>query len=80
MSIETITAVLGWSTLLNYAVLLYWALFFIFAHDWMYRFHGKWFRISVEQFDAIHYVSMAFYKLLVFVFNLAPWIVLKFIV
>ncbi|HEX9880027.1 MAG TPA: hypothetical protein VGB25_07530, partial [Candidatus Binatia bacterium] len=24
------------------------------AHDWLYRYHGKWFKLSVERFNAIH--------------------------
>jgi len=37
---------------INYEVLLVWFLFFIRAHDLMYRLQGKWFRLSIEQFDA----------------------------
>ncbi len=77
MSIEIISSILGWSALLNYAVLVLWALFFILAHDWMYAFHGSWFSLSVERFDAIHYAGMAVYKMLIFVFNLAPWIAIQ---
>lgn len=76
MSIELIRDVLLWCTLINYAVLLLWALLFINAHDWMYRFHGQWFRLPVEQFDALHYAGLALYKIGIFLFNLAPFIAL----
>lgn len=67
---------LGWCLVANYAILLVWFLFFVFAHDFMYRFHAKWFMLPVETFDAIHYAGLAFFKLLVIVFNLTPFVVL----
>jgi hypothetical protein len=58
--------------ILNYVLLLIWAGVFIFAHDWMYKMHGRWFRLSAETFDAIHYKGMAIYKIGIILFNLAP--------
>lgn len=79
MSIEQISALLGWCALINYAALLFWAFFFVCAHDWMYRFHGRWFKLPIDRFDAIHYAGMTFYKLCIFVFNLAPYIALRIV-
>ncbi len=76
MTVELIRDVLGWSALINYVVLLWWFLVFCFAHDWLFAFHGKWFRLTPERFDAIHYAAMAFYKLCIFVFNLVPYLAL----
>lgn len=76
MTIEFARSFLLWCLLINYGLLVVWALFFVFARDWMRRVHGRWFRLSDEQFDAIHYAGMAFFKILVFVFVLAPWIAL----
>ncbi len=55
--------ILIWCTLINYAILLVWFLVFIFAHDWFYRMHSRWFRISVETFDTVHYAAMSIYKI-----------------
>ena len=76
MDMATVRNFLLWSTLINYGLLLWWFLFFMFAHDWMYRFHGRWFQLSVQQFDAIHYGAMAFYKIIILVFNLVPLVIL----
>ena len=27
--------------------------------DWIRRLHGRWFRLSSEQFDALHYLGMS---------------------
>jgi hypothetical protein len=76
MSVEVARDVLLWCAVINYAVLLWWFLAFRFAHAWMYRLHSRWFRITVEQFDAIHYGSMAVYKIGIMVFNLVPYVAL----
>jgi hypothetical protein len=57
-------------------VLLVWFGVFVYAHDWMYRLHTRWFKLSVETFDAIHYSGLAIYKIGVILFNLVPLIAL----
>lgn len=79
MALDTLQAFLGWCSIINIGILLWWSLFIIFAHDFLYAFHGRWFKISVETFDAIHYVSMAFFKLTIFIFNVVPYFVLLII-
>ena len=79
MTAELVRSVLGWSALINYGVLVVWFAFFILAHDWMYRYHTKFFTLSVEKFDATHYATMAIFKLLVIVFNLVPYLALRIV-
>lgn len=76
-SIELWSAVLGWSALINLGVLLYWWLFFVFGHDFVQRLHGRWFALSTERFDAIHYAGMAAYKLANLLFFITPWLALR---
>ncbi len=79
MTLEVIRSALAWCTLINWGILLWWFLFFTFAHDLMYRIHSKWFNIPVEKFDAIHYAGIAFFKILVFMFNLVPYLALRIV-
>jgi hypothetical protein len=79
MTVEVILGVLGWSTVINYAVLILWFLLFSLAHDWIYRVHGKWFTLKAETFDAIHYAGMAFFKLCIFLFLLVPYLSLRIV-
>jgi len=79
MTLEVVRAVLGWCWIINMGFLLWWFVMFVVAHDWMYRLHGKWFKLSVEQFDAIHYAGMAFYKIAIFMFNLAPYLAMRIV-
>ena len=80
MAVETIRDVLGWCAVINLGLLLWWGLFFMLAHDWMYRIHGKWFKLPVERFDAIHYSGMAFFKICILLFNIAPYLAIRIVV
>ena len=79
MTLETIRGALAWCTVINWILLLWWLLFFIFAHDLMHRIHGKWFKLSVERFDAIHYAGMALFKAGIILFNLVPYLALRIV-
>ena len=79
MSLEMVRKALLWCTVLDYGVLLVWWLCFLFAHDWMHGMHSRWFHLSVEQFDAVHYIGIALYKLGILLFNLVPSIALYII-
>lgn len=76
MSLEVARSVLLWCTVINYAVLCVWFAVFVLGHGWLHRLHGRWFNLSVERFDAIHYLSMAVYKVGVLLFNLVPYLAL----
>ena len=64
-------------TILNYLVLLLWFVVFSLAHDWMFKLHGRWFRLTMAQFDALHYGGMAVYKVGILLLSLVPFIVLN---
>jgi hypothetical protein len=79
MTVELIRDSLAWCAVINIGVLLLWFLGFTLAHDWIYRIHGKWFKLSWEKFDAIHYASMGFFKICVILFNVTPYLALRIV-
>lgn len=79
MTIEQLRDFLGWTTLLNLGLLTFWALAFFCCREKIHRLHGKWFRLSDERFDAIHYQGMAIYKIGIFLFHLMPYLALRII-
>ncbi len=79
MSIAMAREALLWCTVINYGVLLVWWLCFILAHDGMYRLHGRWFHLSADQFDALHYAGMALFKIGILLLNLIPYIALRIV-
>lgn len=76
MNIVIVRDFLLWCTIINYCVILIWFLFFMLAHNGMYSLHSRWFRLTVEQFDFIHYSGMAIYKIGILLFNLTPYVAL----
>jgi len=80
MTHELMQAFLGWCFAVNYGVLFVWFLCFTLGHDWLFALHSRWFKLSVELFDAINYLCMGFYKLSIILFNLTPYLVLKYLI
>ena len=79
MTAETIRFVLGWAALINIGILLFWFGFLVFARDFVYRLHSKWFKLSEETFSALHYVLIGFYELSIFIFLLGPYFGLQIV-
>ncbi len=79
MILELIRNVLGWCAVINLGLLVGWLLFVLLAHDWTYRVHSKWFRLTKKRFDAIHYAGMGMFKMLIFFFNLVPYFALRIV-
>ncbi|MFJ2987252.1 DUF6868 family protein [Collimonas sp. NPDC087041] len=72
MTLDVIKEFLFWCVGINYAILIVWACVFLAAHDWLYRLHGRWFKLSPETFDGVMYGAMAVYKIGIMLFNLVP--------
>ena len=79
MTLEEIRSMLAWCTAINFVFMTLWLLFFTFAHDWTYRIHSRLYHISIDLFDTLNYAGLAFYKILVFTFNLVPYLALHII-
>ena len=80
MTLETIRVFLGWCAVMNYTVLLIWFLGFVVTGDRIYRFHSKFFRLSVEEYHSTHYKMMGYFKLTVIILNIVPYLVLRIVV
>ena len=80
MTVEFVRQVLAWCSLFNLVILMGWYFGFLMAHNAIYRIHSKWFSLSKETFDALHYGGMGLFKLIVLVFNLIPYLVLRMLV
>lgn len=76
MSVKEIHDFLLYSLVINYLILLIWFGFFVNAHDFIYRMHSRWFNISMQTFDTIHYSGLAIYKIGIIMLNLVPLLAL----
>ena len=76
---ENLRTFLGWCTVINLGLLLYWILALVFAHDWVFWVHSSAVEISKESFAEINYAMMGYFKLAVILFNVTPYFVLRFV-
>lgn len=77
--LETITAVLGWCTLINFGVLMLSSLALVFFRERLIRIHGRMFGLPVEQLGREYFRYLATYKVLVIIFNLVPYLALRIV-
>jgi hypothetical protein len=76
MTVEIARGFFLWCSIINYAILLFWAVPLMFWRDGLYRLWGRWFRLSAEQFDMLNIGGITFYKISIFLFNIVPCIAL----
>lgn len=79
MSMYTLTDFFLWGTILNAGLLILSTLICSFATDWVYRMHSRFFSLSRETFSVVLYCFLGFYKMLVIIFFLVPYITLLII-
>ncbi len=76
MDIQTLTTFFMWCTILNVGILILWAVFFLFAPDFVYRTQSKWFPIPRETYNVVIYSFLGLFKVLFIVFNVIPYLAL----
>jgi len=79
MNIETFTSLFGWMTVINIIFLLFTTLAIIVMRERVVKIHADMFVVKESEITPIYFRYLANYKLLILVFNLAPYIALKFI-
>ena len=79
MTLEIFRSILGWCAIINYFIIIVWFLVMVYANEWLYGLVVRWFHISREYCDAVHYACIAFYKIINAMFFIIPYIVLRFI-
>ena len=70
---------LMWCTIINLSILLIWVIGFFFLSDWVYKKHSLIFEMPREKFNMLHYALMTFYELMIFIFNLMPWLAVVYL-
>ena len=76
-TLNTVAAVLLWCFGLGVALLLFWFVMLTLMGDLVYDWHSRFFGISREQFNALHYLMMGFWKAAIFVLFLFPYVGIK---
>jgi hypothetical protein len=79
MDIQSLTSFFMWCTIINAGMLLFLGLIYLLTPNLVYRLQSRWIHIPRETFDVVFYSFIGFFKVLVLVFNVVPWIALLII-
>lgn len=76
MDLNSLQSFLGWCIIINYAILLIWFAFLVTARDWLFGLHAGIFGVEKSVVQAEHFRLFGQFKLLIMIFNIAPWLAL----
>lgn len=76
MTLVTLRDFFFWNMILNMSLLLFSFLMILAVRKFAYKIHGSMFRMSDSQLDIIWYSILAGYKIVVFAFNVVPYVAL----
>ncbi len=76
MDLQAVTTFFMWCTIMNGGILILWAMFFVFAPDFVYRIQSKWFTIPRETYNVVIYSFLGLFKIVFLVFNIVPYVAL----
>lgn len=79
MTTQMLQTFFMWCSIINIGLLIVMFFICVAGKNWIYKTHSRWFNLSRENFDLVLYCFIGFYKLLVWVFCIIPWIALSLI-
>ena len=79
MDIQMLTDFLMWCTIINVGLMIISFLFCVCAGDFVYKIHSKMFPLSKKSFYRAIYSLFGFFKIIIIVFNVVPYIALLII-
>lgn len=78
-SLETLVSFLGWCSLINIGLLLFTTLLLKVAIEPITDIHSKIFGVQKSELPMTYFWYLAYYKIVILVFNLVPYIALRII-
>jgi len=79
MTIETLTELFGWITVINMGLLIFSTVMLLLMKGIAIKMHSKMFSIDEKDLNRMYFDYLGRFKILVIVFNLTPYIALKII-
>jgi len=76
LDLSQLQSFLGWCLVINYVLLFVWFGLLQLAGAWVVGIHSRLFHIDEDQVRSFHFQMMGQFKLLIMVFNIAPWLAL----
>lgn len=79
MTIETLTSVFGWMTIINCGLLTIFTIAMIGCKEFVSNLHEKMLGVPQGDLKKSYFQFLANYKLVITIFNLVPYIALKIV-
>ena len=79
MTLDQLTAFFGWMLVINMVIYAWSALWIIFARDFVTRMQARIMGVPEADWGMLYTDFLARYKLMIIVFNFAPWLALVII-
>ena len=80
VDMNTLTVFLGWCSVINIGVLLFTTILLVVMKGPISRIHSKIFGVSEPDLAAVYIQYLSNYKIVIFIFNIVPFIALKVMV
>ena len=77
MSMESLAALLGWSTVINSVILVVSTVMVIIARKSISRLHGALFGLDEKDLGRAYFQYLAQFKIAIIVLNLTPYLALR---
>ena len=77
ISIDTLTELLGWCSIINIGILLFAMLMTTLLRESISAIHGKLFGLDNADIARAYFQYLAQYKIAILIFNLVPYFTLK---
>lgn len=74
---EGLKHMLAWCLVIDYSILIVWAVFSLIGREWFGRTWGSMFDIPPEKVRSINFLCIAIFKMGVIIFNLVPYLALR---
>jgi hypothetical protein len=80
MSAETLTALLGWTAIINIAILLISTLAVVSMRGTIIGIHSRLFGLDEKDLGRAYFQYLAQFKIAIIVLNIAPYLALRIII
>ena len=77
MDIDTLTAIFGWMSVINFGILMIVVFMYAVAADWVYSLTTKFFPVPRNAYDIGVYWGIQLFRLFFVFFNVVPFIALS---
>ncbi len=79
MTLELITTLFGWMTVINIVLLIFSTIMLLLFSNQVISIHSKLTGVKADSLMPAYLSFLAFYKVLIIVFNIIPYLALKLI-